>query len=171
MKPVMQKVFPGRGDCLRACIAQRRRFKVNFLEFAKSEIEKMGLFSEEGDFYGGMTGEVLMELCVVLARQRYSGMSTSLIGYLFQRLANGHPLSPLTGEESEWQEVEDGKYQNKRCPSVFKDGKTGQAYQVDRYIFVDGQGTAYITRDSRQYIESFPYEPETVVVRKDAGNV
>ena len=139
---------------------------MGFLDFARNEIEKAGLFSEEGDFYGGMTGKALMELCEVFSKQNHSGMSASVVASLFKRLTEWMPLSPLTGEEDEWIEVNTKLYQNKRCPSVFKEGKTGKAYQNDYYIFIDNEDRTYISTDSRKYIDKFPYMPDHKFIRK-----
>lgn len=57
-----------------------------------------------------------------------------ILGALY-KLMKFEPLSPLTGEDDEWNEVggfsgPGGKttYQNRRHCSIFKDGKDGQAY-------------------------------------------
>lgn len=139
---------------------------MSFLDFARNEIEKAGLFSKEKDFYGGMTGKALMELCEVFSKQNHSGMSASIVVSLFKRLTEWMPLSPLTGEEDEWIEVGSKVYQNKRCPSVFKEGKTGKAYQHDYYIFIDNEGRTYTSKDSRKYIDKFPYMPDHKFIRK-----
>ena len=139
---------------------------MSFLNFAKNEIEKAGLLSKKGDFYDGMTGKALMELCEVFSKQDHSGMSANIVASLFKRLTEWMPISPLTGEEDEWIEVCTEVYQNKRCPSVFKEGKTGKAYQNDYYIFIDDKGRTYTSRDSRKYINKFPYMPDHKFVRK-----
>jgi len=108
-----------------------------FVDFCKEELERAGLFSEE-DFYGGMTGEAVLELCRVFEKQGHSGMSASIAGSLFNTLRKWEPIKPLTGEDDEWTKISDGFFQNKRCPSVFKEN--GEAYQVDYYIFIDKTG-------------------------------
>lgn len=142
---------------------------MEFLEFCRYEIERAGLFSEDGDFYGGRTGKALMELCEVFSKQEHSGMSAGLVAGLFKRLAEWKPISPLTGDEDEWIEITDNLYQNKRCPSVFKEGKMGKAYQADYYVFVDKDGFSYTNKDSRKYIE-FPYTPKNEVVYKESDS-
>jgi len=142
---------------------------MGFLEFCREEIERAGLFSKDEDFYGGMTGKALMELCEVFSNQGHSGMSAGLVASLFKRLTEWKPISPLTGDEDEWVEITDNLYQNKRCPSVFKDRKTGKAYQDDYYIFVDKDGISYTSKDSRKYIE-FPYVPKNEFVYKESNN-
>jgi len=141
---------------------------MEFLEFCREEIERAGLFSEDGDFYGGMTGKALIELCEVFSKQDHSSMSAGLVASLFKRLTEWKPISPLTGDEDEWVETTDDLYQNKRCYSVFKEGKAGKAYQDDYYVFIDEDGISYTNRNSRKYIE-FPYVPKNEFVYKESG--
>jgi hypothetical protein len=81
------------------------------------------------------------------------------------------PLTPLTGEDDEWNEVRTGVFQNKIYSAVFKDGKDGQAYNVEGKIFSDDEGKTWFTnRNSRVYID-FPYivpdKPEKVILVKE----
>lgn len=69
------------------------------------------------------------------------------------------PLSPLTGEASEWMEVGDGMWQNRRCSRVFK-GRDGVAYDSEGRVFCDPDGCTYLSRDSRVHV-TFPYTPHT----------
>ncbi len=142
---------------------------MEFLDFCKEEIKRAGLFSKDEDFYGGMTGKALMELCEVFSKQDHSGMSAGLVASLFKRLTEWKPISPLTGDEDEWMEITDDLYQNKRCHSVFKEGKAGKAYQYDYYVFIDEDGTSYTSKDSRKYIE-FPYVPKNEFVYKGSDD-
>jgi hypothetical protein len=73
----------------------------------------------------------------------------------------------LTGEDDEWRlcEYSDREtYQNKRFSRVFKEGKDGQAYDMQGKVFVEPNGASYTSRDSRVYIE-FPYVPHTEYVK------
>ena len=134
-----------------------------FVDFCKAELERAGLFSEE-DFYGGMTGEAVLELCRVFEKQGHSGMSASIAGSLFNTLRKWEPIKPLTGEDDEWTKISDGFFQNKRCPSVFKEN--GEAYQVDYYIFIDKTGARYTNIQSRRAI-TFPYSPKHEYVKEE----
>jgi hypothetical protein len=73
-------------------------------------------------------------------------------GGAVSRLLAGQPLSPLTGEDSEWFIHDcDGMYaQNLRCSTVFKSTKDGPAYDID------APGRPPIT---------FPYWPDKADVR------
>ena len=131
---------------------------MGWLDFCKEEIERANLLNEKGDFYGGFTGKALLELCEVFSNQDHSGMSAGVVSSLFSRLVKSLPLTPLTGTDDEWIEVGENLYQNKRCPSVFKEN--GKAYQHDYYIFVEPNGVCYTSSDSKKEITSFPYWPD-----------
>ena len=66
--------------------------------------------------------------------------------HLFERLARFEPITPLTGDDSEWTEVAEQNggtlYQSRRCPHVFK----------------DPLGAYSIAGNKRQDI-TFPYSP------------
>jgi len=134
-----------------------------FVDFCRTELERAGLFSKE-DFYKGMTGEAVLELCKTFEEQNHSEVSGFLVRSLFDTLTKWEPITPLTGEDDEWSEIDENFFQNKRCPSVFKEN--GKAYQVDYYIFIDKEGAAYTNRHSRRSI-SFPYSPSHEFVRRE----
>jgi len=134
-----------------------------FVDFCKMELERAGLFSEE-DFYKGMTGKAVLELCEIFEKQGHSGMSAAVVGSLFNTLRRWEPITLLTGEDDEWNEIGEDLFQNKRCLSVFK--KNGEAYQSDYYIFVDKTGARYTTSRSRRAI-TFPYSPKHEYVKEE----
>lgn len=137
----------------------------NLIEYARVELEAIGAFSEEKDFYGGMTGNSVIELIELFSKQGHSGMSAGLVRNLFNKLADYQPLKPLTGEDSEWGRNDmDGKtLQNKRCSHVFKNTETDECYDIDGKIFREPDGCTYISRDSRVSV-TFPYIPKSEIV-------
>ena len=62
-----------------------------------------------------------------------SGGAVSIAAPVLMRLIKGQPLSPLTGDDSEWHDpMGDGHMlQNVRCSTIFRDGKDGMAYDID----------------------------------------
>lgn len=56
--------------------------------------------------------------------------SARLVTLLFIRLANREPLTPLTGNDDEWEQYTDDLWVNKRYPNVRK-GPDGVAYDAD----------------------------------------
>lgn len=129
----------------------------NLEAYAKSEMERAGLFDKNSD-YGGMLGEAVMKMIKVFADEGHSGFSASMAISIFEKVARFEPLTPLTGEHGEWMEVGDGCFQNVRCSHVFKDAD-GKAYDIQGKVFREPSGSCFASRDSRVYV-TFPYTPK-----------
>ena len=145
----------------------------NLVDHAKRELEAIGAFSEDGDFYGGMTGTAVMELVELFAKQGHSGMSAGIVRNLFNKVADYKPLKPITCEGSEWGTGAD-KFQNKRCPSIFKEGKDGKPYYLNAIVFKGQNGSCFTsggsvklkngdTIKSSQFIK-LPFTPKTFYI-------
>ena len=132
----------------------------NLKNYAREELTRAGLFDKDSD-YDGMLGEAVMKMVEVFADEDHSGMSAGIAINLFSRVAKFEPLTPLTGEDDEWNDVGDGVYQNRRCPSVFK--QDGEAYNIDGKVFREPNGVCFTNRDSRVPVV-FPYVPMTEYV-------
>lgn len=123
--------------------------------FAKDEFKILGWDKSEDEMQKEVCKNII-ELLSVLSKQGHSGFSIGYVLNLFNKLANYIPISPLTGEDSEWNDVgtyhdksgnEIKIFQNKRCPSVFKDSKDSRAYDMNT------------SDDSDKKYISFPYTP------------
>lgn len=152
---------------------------MSFVDYAKRELDLIGM-TEDGDEYNAMGRQAILEIVEKFADQGHSGFSASYCISALEKLLRWEPLSPLTGEDSEWTELDydgDTKYQNNRCGRVFKDAD-GRAYDIDGKVFwewydrellPDEEGypgtvrtkSHFTSKDSRVYIE-FPYVPTTV---------
>ena len=156
---------------------------MGLVDHAKLELEIAGLLSEEGDFYGGMTGKAVLELMEVFAKQGHSGMSAPIVVDLFKRLANHEPLGPITGEDNEWNDIKDygnGQpyFQNKRESGIFKhtDGRTTYVRALVKRCpnGTTWTGPLYLTREdainntnmirSSLEIKGFPFTPKTFYI-------
>lgn len=137
----------------------------NLVKHAEVEMKVAGLYDEDAG-YGGMMPEAVMELVKVFSEQGHSGFSANLCLSIFNKVARFEPLAPLTGEDDEWREVEDGLWQNKRCSHVFR-GSDGRAYDIHGRTFREPNGACYTGPGSRVYVE-FPYTPTTEYVDVDA---
>lgn len=104
-----------------------------------------------GEIYDGMVNEAALDLVGLFAAQGHSGGSAQLATEIVGRLMRYEPLSPLTGEDDEWMEIQpDGKdalWQNRRCSHVFKDKTRAWDINLPRR---EGAQWATIT---------FPYSP------------
>jgi len=99
----------------------------SLVKHAEKELRAAGLYDEDSD-YGGMLAESVMELIKLFSKQGHSGCSAGMTISLFKMLANYETITPLTGEDDEWNFIGD-RFQNKRNSAVFKD-KDGQAYYI-----------------------------------------
>ena len=134
-----------------------------YIEHMEREL-KAAQWDDDG-MYGGLMRESLKQLLETFAEQGHSGMSAPIAVDYFSKLALFKPLAPLTGEEDEWNEIGEGKYQNKRCSHVFKDDDRfdGQAYDIHGKVFRQPNGACYTSAGSSVPIE-FPYTPKTEYV-------
>ena len=76
---------------------------------------------------------------------------------LFEKVARFEPLTPLNGDEDEWNEVGEGVFQNRRCDRVFKE--KGGAYDSEGKIFREPDGDCFTSIDSHVPV-TFPYTPK-----------
>lgn len=138
----------------------------NLVDYAKEELKRIGMI-DSGEPYNDAVAKAILDLIELFASQGHSGFTAPYTVNAFKRLAMFKPLSPLTGEDSEWNEIEPGFYQNKRYSSVFK--KDGKVYDCDGKIFTDDGEVWYSNKDSRIEIV-FPYivpdKPEKVYLNK-----
>lgn len=114
----------------------------------------------------------LREILETFSKQGHSGTSANYAINMLEKLLRWEPISPLTGAHSEW-EAHPGSdtLQNKRCSRVFKDRKTGRAYDSTGRVFRHPDGNCFTSRDSDVTI-TFPYVPTTEYVDvDDDGNV
>ena len=112
----------------------------------------------------------ILEIVEKFSEQGHSGFSASYALSVLDRLLRYKPISALTGDESEWNEVSSGKdgmatYQNKRCSSVFKDvdssGKIVSIHDIDAIVVSDNGGITWFSSGGfglKKEI-TFPYLP------------
>lgn len=124
----------------------------------------------------------LKQICEVFSTQGHSGGSApfyaSAVSHAIKKVLMFEPLSPLTGEDSEWNKVEDfglpPKYQNNRLSSVFKDTKDGKAHYLRAIVWQGEEDHDTFTGKmfgipSALNIKEFPFTPKTfyIDVKKD----
>ena len=124
----------------------------SLLKFTKAELRAAGLFDTDAD-YDGLVASNVVSLMETFVAAGHSGGSAELTLQAFDKLARHMPLTPLTGEDDEWEDRSDMSgyplWQNKRCTSVFKDNEHAWA--------VRDPSTASDLGDGRCYDVTFPY--------------
>lgn len=126
----------------------------NLVKHAEKELRAAGLFCEGSD-YDGMTGQAVMELTVLFASQRHSGMSASMVTQIFTELAAFKTLTPLTDNPDEWmrvnpEEEEVGVWQNCRQSSVFSNDGGKTYYDLDERMTGEDQPV----HKSKEYVSA-----------------
>ena len=137
----------------------------NLIEYAKSEMDLIGLREDSEDEMNRAMREHILQMVKVFSDEGHSGFSANYALAILKKVLDFKPLTALTGEDSEWLEVADDLYQNKRASNVFKD-KDG-AYWSDGIVFwewftpwddgVAGEPFKTYFKDSAVRIESFPW--------------
>jgi len=141
----------------------------NLLKHAERELSLIGYDGK--DEYNNMAKAAIMELLSTFANQGHSGFSANYVTDVFNKLARFETLSPLTGEENEWNDVTEMSgdrktlFQNNRNSAVFKDD-TG-CYYINACLWIEDNGNTYANKKSRGYIKSFPFTPKTFYVKVD----
>jgi len=123
-----------------------------------------------------VTKEV-MDIVKLFCKQGHSGFSASYVLNLLRRLLDRKPILPLTGEDDEWEEVEewnktDNTQQNKRCSAVFRNNfDNSTAYYLYGKVFTDDGGKSWFTNHDSFVPVKFPYyvplESEKVYLTKE----
>ena len=141
----------------------------NLLKHAERELKFIGYDGK--DEYNNMAKAAIMELLTTFANQGHSGFSANYIVNLFNKLAKYETLSPLTGNDDEWNDVSDMSgdrktlFQNNRDGRVFKNDDG--AFFTEAIIWTESGESSYTNKDSNRYIKSFPFTPKTFYVKVD----
>ena len=128
---------------------------MDLVEYAKSELVRI---DRDEDGMQDKMNEDILSIVEIFSEQGHSGFSAGYVRSALERLLRFKSLTPLTGEDSEWDEIGNGKQQNKRCPSVFRNAD-GTAYDIDGIIVSNnGEITWYSSGRFTKKV-TFPYVP------------
>jgi hypothetical protein len=145
------------------------------LEKAKHELDLIGMTANNKDEMNKDMRKHILEIIKTFSKQGHSGFSANYAIGILSKLLQHKPLSPLTGNDNEWEDVsvmsqcknKDKWYQNKRASNVFKEIKNGKVFTYDIYgkSFVDKDGISYSNKNSKVKVK-FPYTPKTEVIKE-----
>ena len=92
----------------------------------------------DADEYNAAMRKHILGMVKLFSKEGHSGFSAPYAIDILSKVLRFKPLSPLTGEDDEWNNVRDyggePHYQNKRLSSVFKDAN-GDVYNIDGKVF------------------------------------
>jgi hypothetical protein len=155
----------------------------NTKKFAQQELDILAATNKESIIIP-FTKEILA-LCDAFEKRGISRKTTphtvSVISQAFKSLMMMMPISPVTGEDSEWEELsqmDDDKnlyYQNKRCSALFKNTKEKKATYLDAIIWNGKEGlysftgVVYIDETLKEVVGSrhfvkFPFTPKSFYI-------
>lgn len=129
---------------------------MSIVEYAKREL---AMIEHDEDGIQDMMDKDIIEILERFEKQGHSGFSAGYLMSFLERLMRFLPLKPLTGEDDEWHEIAQGKYQNRRCSRVFKEN--GRAYDIEGKVFSDDGGRTWYTNYESHVQITFPYAPPT----------
>lgn len=137
---------------------------------AKNELDAIGMTEDsDSEMNVAMRNHILL-MIEEFSKEGHSGFSASYATNILSKLLKYEPLTPLTGEDSEWVDVAEVSgytlYQNKRASNVFKENN--EAYDINGIVFYDvlsdedgKEYKSYYTDGTRSPV-LFPYTPTTV---------
>lgn len=137
----------------------------SLIEHAKRELELAGFCYPDADATDIKIAESIIALLEVFEKQNHTTYSAQRTMELLSTLAVYEPLTPLTGEDSEWSPIEGTYCRNIRCPRVYKkvEGDTVGYIDTKAKVFVEENGDRFTNYNSREEI-TFPYTPQTRIV-------
>jgi hypothetical protein len=152
---------------------------MTMIEWAKNELDRLLVDDEDG-----MQAEInndILEIVKVFANQGHSGFSASYALNIIKRLLDWKPITPLTGEDDEWNDVpewDDGRkvQQNKRCSAVFRENyDNSTAYYIGAKVFSDDGGNTWFTKGGRGssipvvFPFKVPEKPEYIILPPESS--
>lgn len=127
------------------------------VDHAIAEMAAVGLYDEDSD-YGGMIGRSVEQILRVMAAQKHSGMSNSIVMDLVNRLRNHEALTPLTDSPDEWEDRSEQSgtplWQNRRDPRMFSTDRGATYYNIAD-VGIDGETATYPSEDSTPPVDEF----------------
>ena len=137
---------------------------MSFTSYAESELARI---PHDEDGMQDLMDKNVLEILKIFGEQGHSGFSADYAISVLERLLRFKPITPLTGDEYEWNDTGHGTLQNKRCSSVFKKSD-GTCYDTDGIIVSDNGGITWFISGRFRKEVTFPYvvpiQPEKVYI-------
>lgn len=133
----------------------------NLVDHAERELSLISMGKDCKDGMNRSMHDHIIRMVQAFEDEGHSGLSASYAVSILRKLLAYEPISPLTGEDKEWNEVAEGMFQNKRCSRIFK--QDGRIYDIEGRVFREKDGSCFTNKESRVDI-TFPYTPKTEYV-------
>lgn len=152
---------------------KNRKVDSEFIEFVKHEIS----YDKKSNNSLKKAKNMIVKLCKLIEKEPMPDLEKQAVVKIFAKLSMGMPLTPLTGEDDEWKEVDiapgpNVKWQNKRCPRIYK-REDGTAFDSKARVFSFEGAVWFSNADSCVDITNWPYTvkpSERVMLKKENEN-
>lgn len=141
---------------------------MSLMYFAEQELAQIGMGPDCEDELNVMMRDNILRMVKEFSDGGHSGASAAYALSVLTKLLDFKPLTPLTGEDWEWVELDydpEMKAQNSRCSHVFKRAD-GTAYDSEGIIYFDIETDedgkkykSYYTCSESRVDITFPYTP------------
>ena len=134
-------------------------------DFAKDELARLckGLDDDALEMQQMISRDIL-QIVEIFAEQGHSNTSAAYALGALERLLRFKPLTPITDDPAEWNEVGRGVKQNRRCSSVFIQ-PDGSVEDIDGIAVSDNGGITWFTSGRFRKKVTLPYLPPTAPKR------
>jgi hypothetical protein len=111
----------------------------------------------------------IIDLLTSMENKNKGDEALSILTDILDKMVNFLPVTPLRGEDDEWDEISPGNFRNKRYPDVIKTNEESinQSFDTARKVFCsskkDAEGkeeTIFFTNHESSVPITFPYMPE-----------
>lgn len=136
----------------------------NFMIWMKAELDRVLAGCEEDNSMQRAVNENILDVGRAFCRGGHSGFSASYTINALRRLLNWLPMTPLTGEDDEWGEIQnwgDGimVQQNLRCSAVFRNNRDNEtAHYINGKVFSDDGGKTWYSGSGSSIKIKFPFD-------------
>lgn len=139
------------------------------IKWVERELNRLLTGNEDEDKMQKVMNSNILDIIKVFVNQGHSGCSANYMISILTRLLDWKPITPLIGNDDEWNEVGQGVYQNRRCPTIFKNDKNNSmAYNGEGKVFSDDDGETWYTNIDSRIPVTFPYlvpsQPEFIIL-------
>lgn len=117
----------------------RMNNKMGSVKYAQ---DKLNRINKDKDGLQDAINKDILDIIKIFSEQGHSGTTASYTISMLERLLRFKPITPLTGEDDEWNQISDNQWQNKRCSSVFKYAD-GSVEDIDGIVYSDDGGITF----------------------------
>ena len=142
---------------------------MNILEHAKNEFKLMHIDLDlDKTNYSYMLAQQVYDILDFLSDKGHTAQSISEVMLLLNQLVYNKALTTITGNDTEWDKLDDNLLINNRDSRITKNIETGKIYFHDAYHFYSPHDTVLFTcNESKKeiHLPIYPQELKTKIIQ------